>query len=108
MLEDRVNDIAALMDAVGSKRATIMGVSETGPVALLFAATHPERTRAVVAYGTFSGKGDTGPTYPWAPTPGDREWLDHLERNWGRGVVPGKLRAVARGRQALRGVVRQT
>ncbi len=87
LLEDRVNDIAALMDAVGSKRAAIMGVSETGPVALLFAATHPERTRAVVAYGTFSGKGDTGPTYPWAPTPGNLEWLDHLERNWGRGAL---------------------
>ncbi|MDQ2933820.1 MAG: adenylate/guanylate cyclase domain-containing protein [Chloroflexota bacterium] len=87
LLEDRVNDIAALMDAVGSKRAAIMGVSETGPVALLFAATHPERTRAVVAYGTFSGKGDTGPTYPWAPTPGNLEWLDHLERSWGRGAL---------------------
>lgn len=87
LLEDRVNDIASLMDAVGSKRAAIMGISETGPVALLFAATYPERTRAVVAFGTFAGEGNTGPTYPWAPTPGNQEWLGHLERNWGRGAL---------------------
>lgn len=44
LLEDRVNDIATLMDTVGSERAAIMGLSETGAVALLFAATYPERT----------------------------------------------------------------
>lgn len=57
LLEERVNDIASLMDTVGSERAVIMGQSETGAVALLFAATYPERTRAVVAYGTFAGGG---------------------------------------------------
>jgi pimeloyl-ACP methyl ester carboxylesterase len=87
LLEDRVNDIATLMDTVGSERAAMMGLSETGAVALLFAATYPERTRAVVAYGTFAGGGDTGPTYPWAPDPGQAEWLDDIERNWGRGVL---------------------
>ena len=45
LLEDRVSDIATLMDTVGSDRAAIVGLSETGAVALLFAATHPERTR---------------------------------------------------------------
>ena len=69
LLEDRVNDIATLMDTVGSERAAMMGLSETGAVALLFAATYPERTSAVVAYGTFAGRGATGPTYPWAPDP---------------------------------------
>ena len=87
LLEDRVNDIANLMDTVGSARAVIMGQSETGGVALLFAATYPERTKAVVAYGTFAGGGDTSPTYPWAPDPEDAEWLEDLERNWGRGTL---------------------
>jgi Adenylate cyclase, family 3 (some proteins contain HAMP domain) len=87
LLEDRVNDIAALMDEVGSKRAAIFGISETGPVALLFAATRPERTSAVIAYGTFSGEGHSGPAYPWAPTPGNLEWLDQLDRTWGRGAL---------------------
>ncbi len=53
LLEDRVNDIASLMDTVGSERAAMMGLSETGAVALLFAATYPERTRAVVVYGSY-------------------------------------------------------
>ena len=51
LLEDRVSDIASLMDTVGSERAAIMGLSETGAAALLFAATYPGRTTAVVAYG---------------------------------------------------------
>ena len=87
LLEDRVNDIATLMDTVGSERAAMMGLSETGAVALLFAATYPERTSAVVAYGTFAGRGDTGPTYPWAPDPEQAEWLEDIERHWGRGVL---------------------
>ena len=87
LLEDRINDIASLMDTVGSDRAAIMGLSETGKVALLFAATYPERTRAVIAYGAFPGGGEDSPTYPWGPDPEQAEWLDDIERNWGRGVL---------------------
>ena len=87
LLEDRVNDIATLMDTVGSERAAIMGLSETGAVALLFAATHPERTRAAVVYGTYPGRGDKGGIYPWAPDPEEAAMLEHLERNWGRGAM---------------------
>jgi pimeloyl-ACP methyl ester carboxylesterase len=83
LLEDRVNDVATLMDTVGSERAAMMGLSETGAVALLFAATYPERTRAVVAYGTFAAGGEDSPTYPWAPDPEQAEWLEDIERNWG-------------------------
>jgi class 3 adenylate cyclase/pimeloyl-ACP methyl ester carboxylesterase len=88
LLEDRVNDIAAVMDAVGSERAVMMGNSETGAVALLFAATHPKRTRAVVGYGTYgAGGGDTEPTYPWVPDPEDEESYDEIARMWGRGLL---------------------
>jgi pimeloyl-ACP methyl ester carboxylesterase len=65
--ETRMDDLRAVMDAVGSERAAIMGVSEGGPLAVLFAATYPERTAATVLYGTT-------PTYlraddfPWAST----------------------------------------
>jgi pimeloyl-ACP methyl ester carboxylesterase len=86
LLEDRVKDIATLMDTLGSERAAMMGLSETGAVALLFAATYPERTSAVVAYGSFAGKGGGGPIYPWVPDPEAAEWLEDLEQNWGRGV----------------------
>ncbi|MEX1124512.1 MAG: adenylate/guanylate cyclase domain-containing protein [Acidimicrobiia bacterium] len=87
LLEDRVSDIATLMDTVGSERAAIMGLSETGAVALLFAATYPERTSAVVAYGSFAGEGGAGPIYPWVPDPKTADWLEDLEKNWGRGVL---------------------
>ena len=107
LLEDRVNDIASLMDTVGSERAAIMGLSETGAVALLFAATYPERTRAVVAYGTFAGEGDTGPLTRGSPirkTPsGSRTWS-----GTGAGaLVPRGIRAISCRRQAVRGLVRQ-
>jgi pimeloyl-ACP methyl ester carboxylesterase len=53
-LETRMNDIRAVMEAAGSERAAIMGVSEGGPMTLLFAATFPERTAAVILYGSVS------------------------------------------------------
>jgi class 3 adenylate cyclase/pimeloyl-ACP methyl ester carboxylesterase len=51
-LEDRIDDVRAVMDAVGSERAALIGVSEGGPMSVLFAATYPERTVALVLYGT--------------------------------------------------------
>jgi pimeloyl-ACP methyl ester carboxylesterase/class 3 adenylate cyclase len=86
LLEDRAADIAAVMDAAGSTRAAIMGISETAAMALLFAATQPERTRAVIAYGAWTN-GDTRPAYPWTPTSGEEDWLAELERDWGRGAL---------------------
>lgn len=52
-LEERMDDVRAVMDAVGSTRAALFGISEGGPIACLFAATFPERTRALVLYGAF-------------------------------------------------------
>jgi pimeloyl-ACP methyl ester carboxylesterase len=53
-LEERIDDVRVVMDAVGSERATLLGISEGGPMNILFAATHPERTAALVLYGTFA------------------------------------------------------
>ena len=53
-LEQRMDDARAVMDAVGSSRAALVGVSEGGPLSLLFAATHPERTCALVIIGSFA------------------------------------------------------
>lgn len=63
-LEERMDDVRAVMDAAGSQQAAIMGVSEGGPMSILFAATYPERTRALVLYGTdVTGRGDAD--FPW-------------------------------------------
>ena len=53
-LEVRMDDVRALMDTIGSKRAALVGVSEGGPLDILFGATHPDRTAAIVIIGTFA------------------------------------------------------
>jgi pimeloyl-ACP methyl ester carboxylesterase len=57
ILEERMDDVRAVMDAVGSERAALMGVSEGGPMCALFAATYPERTAALILYGSFARAG---------------------------------------------------
>jgi class 3 adenylate cyclase len=53
-LEDRMDDVRAVMDAASSQRAALFGISEGGPMSLLFAATYPERTRALILYGCYT------------------------------------------------------
>jgi class 3 adenylate cyclase len=82
-LEERMDDVRAVMDAVGSERAAIFGTSEGGNMSVLFAATYPERTIALVTFGIFA-KRIWSEDYPWAPTPDEREgWYAKLEREWG-------------------------
>jgi class 3 adenylate cyclase len=68
-LEQRMDDIVAVMDAAGVDRAVLMGLSEGAPASLLFAATYPERTRALVLHGGMA-RSTWAPDYPWA-TPAD-------------------------------------
>ena len=82
-LEQRMDDVRAVMDAAGSRRATVMGISEGGPLTLLFAATYPERTTSLVTIGTHACR-IWNPEYPWAPTPEQREEsIRSIEQNWG-------------------------
>lgn len=64
-LETRIDDVRAVMDAVGSEQAALFGTSEGGPMSALFAATHPERATALVLYGAM-GRTTEAPDYPWA------------------------------------------
>ena len=96
-LEQRMDDVRAVMDAVGSERASLLGVSEGGPMAALFAATYPERTSALVMYGSYA-KRIWDPTYPWAPTPEERQkFFDLIQQSWG-GVVDAAIMAPSRAR----------
>jgi pimeloyl-ACP methyl ester carboxylesterase len=82
-LEERIDDLRAVMDAVDSERAAIFGFSEGGNLSAFFAATYPERTKALVLFGTFA-KRIWSSDYPWAPRPEDREReSETLEREWG-------------------------
>ena len=69
-LEERIDDVRAVMDAAGSERAVLFGVSEGAPMSLLFAATHPERTEALVLYGGMA-RSTWAPDYPWATPAAD-------------------------------------
>jgi class 3 adenylate cyclase/pimeloyl-ACP methyl ester carboxylesterase len=59
-LDDRAAEIEAVMDAVGFRKAALFGFGEGGPASMVFAATRPERTRALILNGTYSFLGDTG------------------------------------------------
>jgi pimeloyl-ACP methyl ester carboxylesterase len=85
-LEQRMDDVRAVMDAVGSERAALIGVSEGGPMSMLFAATYPERTVALVLFGTFA-RGSWAEDYPWSPRAEEREASITAMRNaWGTGI----------------------
>ncbi|OLB80970.1 MAG: adenylate/guanylate cyclase domain-containing protein [Actinobacteria bacterium 13_2_20CM_2_66_6] len=82
-LEERMDDVRAVMDAAGSERAALFGVSEGGPMSMLFATTYPERVAALALYGTYA-KRVRAADYPWAPTLEEhQDRLDVVERDWG-------------------------
>jgi pimeloyl-ACP methyl ester carboxylesterase len=76
-LEQRMDDVRAIMDDIGSKRATLFGFSEGGPMSILFAATYPERVSKLILFGTFAVSG--GFTAPDA--------IERLVKVWGAGVM---------------------
>jgi pimeloyl-ACP methyl ester carboxylesterase len=91
-LEDRMDDVRAVMDAAGSERAALFGLSEGGPMSVLFAATYPERTQALILCGTHP----TGTLDP-DDNPGGRRWVDMMQsaraatEHWGEGRALGLL-----------------
>ena len=82
--EEMMDDIRAVMDAVGSERAALLGGAEGGPICALFAATFPERTSALVLVGSYARR-TWAPDYPWGL---DEETQQRIllgyEKNWGQ------------------------
>lgn len=86
-LEERMDDIGAVMDDVGSQKAILFGHSEGGSVSALFAATYPNRTISLITFGIFA-KRKYSEDYPWAPTTTERQLVyDMIENNWGSGEM---------------------
>ena len=85
-LEERMDDIRAIMDAVGSQRAAIIGESEGGPLALLFAAAHPERTSALILQGA-EVRERTDEEWPWGEATQEEHEANmaSLAERWGQG-----------------------
>ena len=90
-LEERMDDVRAVLDAVDCRQAAVFGFSEGGLMSVLFAATYPERTTALALYGVFA-KRIKSEDYPWAPAPEDRKReIEDLERNWSERMDLDKL-----------------
>jgi class 3 adenylate cyclase len=82
-LEQRMDDVRAVMDAAGSERAALLGVSEGGPMCVLFAATYPDRTSALAIYGSYSHAG-AAPEYDWTRSDESRAaFVRTIEEGWG-------------------------
>lgn len=100
-LEQRMDDVRAVLDAAGSASAAVFGASEGGNLSTLFAATYPERVRALVLAAVFA-KRIWSPDYPWAPTPQEREReRSLLEREWSGEMDMTSLAPSAVGNPAL-------
>ena len=86
-MEEQMDDVLAVLDAAGSSSAAFLGISQAGPMAILFAASHPARTKALVLYGahaTTRRKDD----YPWGRDPeAITRFAELLERDWGSGAL---------------------
>jgi pimeloyl-ACP methyl ester carboxylesterase/DNA-binding CsgD family transcriptional regulator len=81
-LETRMDDVRAVLDAAGSRRAVLMGASEGGPMSILFAATYPERTQALILYGAYAH------FHSWVLGPqGLEAFVALAEDRWGEGAT---------------------
>lgn len=82
-LDERLDDVRAVMDAAGSERAVLLGVSEGGPLCSLFAATHPEKTEALIMIGSYARR-LRDRDYPWGPTREEHaRFCQRIIEEWG-------------------------
>ena len=95
-LETRMDDVRSVCDAIGSQHAALFGVSEGAPMCVMYAATYPGRTTAIVLFGGYARR-RWAPDYPWGATTEQEEaFLQEIERDWGGPVgldvrAPSKL-----------------
>lgn len=101
-LDDRVEDLLAVMDAAGSERATLVGISEGGPMSLLLAATHPERVNSLILYGV-SPRFSQAPGWPWGWTEQTvATLLAEIDSDWGSGALLAMFAPTRTGDAAAR------
>jgi len=83
-MDERMDDVRAVMDAAGSERAAVFGLSEGGSLATIFAAHYPERCRALVLWGAFANFSS------WFPTDEKlKRFFEYVEKSWGTGANIG-------------------
>jgi class 3 adenylate cyclase/pimeloyl-ACP methyl ester carboxylesterase len=91
-LDERIDDLQAVLDAVNADRPALLGISEGGPMSVLFAATYPEHVRSMVLYGTTARFVRKPPEFPWGIPP---ERIDagvaDIDEHWGEGFLARPL-----------------
>jgi pimeloyl-ACP methyl ester carboxylesterase len=101
-LEQRMDDVRAVLDAAGSQRAALFGPSEGGPMSALFAATYPQRTSALILFGTFAST-IRDAAYPWAMDPKERDKvIQTISDRWGQGTYVDLLAPSLAGDERFR------
>jgi class 3 adenylate cyclase/pimeloyl-ACP methyl ester carboxylesterase len=101
-LEQRIEDVRAVMAAVGSQQAALFGSTEGSAMCALFAAMYPERTRALVMYGAYA-KRIRSTDYPWGPTAAEREaFYQQIAREWGGPAIIDYIASGAQHDQRFR------
>ena len=102
-LDERMDDIRAVMEAVGSESAFICGLSEGGPMSVLFSATYPDRTRGLILIGS-TARALEAPDYPIGMSPEWRDtFLKEIQESWGQGgLINYFLPTVADDKRARR------
>jgi pimeloyl-ACP methyl ester carboxylesterase/class 3 adenylate cyclase len=101
-LEQRMDDMQAVMDAAGVERAALFGISEGGPASVLFAATYPERTNALVLYGS-TPRFRTDDDISWGATDEQMEYvLTEASTRWGEGALLAAFAPSGAGDPAMR------
>ena len=87
-LDERMDDLHAVLDAVGVETAAFYGVSEGGPMSILFAATYPERVQSLALYGTMTRFSPEMPNHPWGwNAEQTRAMSEAIESDWGEGAL---------------------
>lgn len=106
-LEVRMDDVRAVMDAAGSRRATLLGHSEGGNMCMLFAASFPDRTESLILTGSYARR-TYAAAYPWAPTPEERErGIEQAARSWPDTMDPDILAPSRAGDEPFRNWLRR-
>jgi class 3 adenylate cyclase len=104
-LEERMDDVRAIMDAIDSQSAVLMGISEGGPMSMLFAATYPERTQGLILCGA-EVKEETTDDWPWGEaTRAEHEQnltIENVVSRWGQGLVADYVLPSHAGDERLR------
>ena len=100
-LEERAEDLTAVLDAVGAQRASLLCLNEGGSMAMVYAAAHPERVDALVLYGAYAAPTRSDELW-WAPGPESYDLTaQFVEEHWGTGRPPRRLGAESRRRRGL-------